>query len=84
MNRRKAELVAKIHESHARLDATFDELDARFTEVARLPAKLRADAATLGRWTAIVVAVTAVALASVLVARALIGSRGRDRGRRRR
>jgi hypothetical protein len=77
MNRRKAELVAKIHDRRAKLDSTFDELDARITEVSRLPAKLRDDVVKLGRWTAIVVAVTAVALTSVLVARALIGRRGR-------
>ena len=81
MNQRKAELVARIHDRHAKLDATFEELGARINEVARLPAKLRADVVKLGRWTAIVVAVTAVALASMLVTRALIGRR--DRGRRR-
>lgn len=83
MNRRKAELVAQIHDRRAKLDATFDELDARVTELGRLPAKIRDDVVKVGRWTAIVVAVTAVTLASVLVARALIGARGRGRGRRR-
>lgn len=81
MNRRKAELVEKLRDRRAQLDATFDELDARVTEISRLPQKLRDDAATIGSWTAIVVAVTAVTIASVLFARALMGPRSRGRRR---
>ena len=81
MNRRKAELIAQIHDRRAKLEATFDELDARVTELGRIPAKIRDDVVKVGRWTAIVVAVTAVTLASVLVARALIRARGRGRRR---
>lgn len=83
MNRRKAELVAQISDRRAKLDATFEELDARVTELGRLPAKIRNDVVKVGRWTAIVVAVTAVTLASVLVARAMIRARGRGRSPRR-
>lgn len=79
-NRRKAELVAQIHDRRAKLDATFEELDVRVTELGRLPAKIRDDVVKVGRWTAIVVAVTTVAIASVLVTRALV--RARSRGRR--
>lgn len=81
MNRRKAELVAKIHERHAKLDATFEELDARITEITQIPAKLRDDVVKLGRWTAIVVAVTTIALASMFLTRALMRPRGRGRRR---
>jgi transcription elongation GreA/GreB family factor len=81
LNRRKAQLVAQLRERRAKLDATFEELDARVTELGQLPAKIRDDVVKVGRWTAIVIAVTAVTLVSVLVARALIGSRA---GRRRR
>lgn len=76
-NRKKAELVAQIHDRRAKLDATFEALDVRVTELGRLPAKIRDDVVKVGRWTAIVVAVTTVAIASVLVARALVRARGR-------
>jgi hypothetical protein len=81
LNRRKAQLVAQIRDRRAKLDATFEELDARVTELGQLPAKIRDDVVKVGRWTAIVIAVTAVTLASVLLARALIGSQGRGRRR---
>lgn len=81
MNRRKAQLVAQIRDRRAKLDATFEELDARVTELGQLPVKIRDDVVKVGRWTAIVIAVTAVTIASVLVARALIGPRSRGRRR---
>jgi hypothetical protein len=81
LNRRKARLVAQIRDRRAKLDATFEELDARVTELGQLPAKIRDDVVKVGRWTAIVIAVTTVTIASVLLARALI--RSRDRVRRR-
>lgn len=81
MNPRKAELVAQIRDRRAKLDATFEQLDARVTELGQLPAKTLDDVVKVGRWTAIVVAVTAVTLASVLVVRALM--KAQSRGRRR-
>jgi len=77
--RTKAELVAQIRDRRAKLDATFEQLDARVTEIKLLPAKIRGDVVKVGRWTAIVVAVTAVTIASVLLARALIKPRSRRR-----
>jgi hypothetical protein len=51
----------------------------RVDELRALPMKIRADVARIGRWTAIVVGVTAVALASVLITRAVMRPRGRRR-----
>lgn len=79
MNRRKAALVEQIRDRRAKLDATFEQLGARVTEIGLMPAKIRDDVVKVGRWTAIVVAVTAVTIASVLLARAFIEARGRRR-----
>jgi hypothetical protein len=76
---RKAELVEQIRGRRAKLDATFEELGARVTEIGLMPAKIRNDVVRVGRWTAIVVAVTAASIVSVLLARAFIEARGRRR-----
>lgn len=81
MNRRKAALVEQIRERRAKLDATFEQLEGRVTELGLMPAKIRHDVVKVGRWTAIVVAVTAVTIASMLVARAFIKARARGRQR---
>ena len=75
MDRRKDELIAKIRDRRARLDATMASLDDRIAVIAEMKDK----AIRIGRITAIVVAVTTVSLASILLYRAIVGS-----GRRRR
>lgn len=79
MDARKGELVAKLRERREKLGRTLDELDARVTEIRQLPMRIRADVQRIGRLTAIVVGVTAVALASVLITRAVMRPRGRRR-----
>jgi len=78
---RKGELVAKLRERREKLGRTLDELDARVTEIRQLPMRIRADVQRIGRLTAIVVGVTAVALASVLITRAVMRSRAPTRRR---
>jgi len=75
VDRRKDELIAKIRDRRARLDATMASLDDRIAVIAEMKDK----AIRIGRITAIVVAVTTVSLASILLYRAIVGS-----GRRRR
>jgi hypothetical protein len=78
---RKAQLIAQIRERRGRLDHTLAQLDQRVGEIRELPMRIRADVARIGRWTAIVVGVTAVALLSVLITRAIVRPRGRARTR---
>ncbi len=82
MDQRKSELIAKIRARREQLDRTLGQLDERVTEIRELPMRIRADVQRIGRLTAIVVGVTAVALVSVLITRAIM--RPRSRGRRRR
>lgn len=84
MDPRKAELIARIRDRRAALDATIGQLDERVTDLVQLPARVRAQARSVARWTSIVVGVTAVTLASVLLVRALTRPRARGWGRRRR
>ena len=79
MDQRKAELIARIREKRERIDRTLGELDDRVAEIRALPMRIRADVVRIGRWTAIVVGVTAVALASVLITRAVMRPRRRRR-----
>ncbi len=84
MDPRKAELIQTIRARRAKLDDTLGALDTRVTELAQLPARVRAEVRRIGRWTAIVVGVSAVTLASVLLVRALVRPRHRALGRGRR
>jgi hypothetical protein len=79
---RKAELVAKLHARRAKLDRTLESLDEHVTELRELPARVEAQARQIGRWTAIVVGVTAVALVSILMIRTFVRPRARARRRR--
>lgn len=79
MDRRKGELVARLRERREKLGRTLDDLDARVAEIRELPMRIRAEVQRIGRLTAIVVGVTAVALASVLITRAVMRPRRRRR-----
>lgn len=79
MDARKGELVARLRERREKLGRTLDELEARVDDIRQLPMRIRADVQRIGRLTAIVVGVTAVALASVLITRAVMRPRGRRR-----
>jgi len=83
VDRRKDQLIAKIRERREKLDRTLGELDERIVEIRQLPMRIRADVARIGRWTAVVVGVTAVALVSVLLTRAILRPRALTTGRRR-
>jgi hypothetical protein len=71
---RKEDLIAKIRERRARLERTMTEIEERIAVIG----EVKDQAVRIGRWTAIIVAVTTVTLASVLLVRAL--SRPRHRG----
>jgi hypothetical protein len=70
---RKEELIAKIRERRARLNATMADIDQRIAVIVEMKDK----AVRIGRITAIVVAVTTVGLFSMLLLRAVVGPRRR-------
>jgi phosphopantetheine adenylyltransferase len=67
VEKRKDELMAKIRERRAKLDRTMEQLDDRIAVIG----EIKDTALRTGRLAAIVVAISTVALASVLLLRAV-------------
>jgi hypothetical protein len=70
---RKDELIARIRERRARLERTMATIDDRIAVIGEMKDR----AVKIGRVTAIIVAVTTVALASALLVRAFTRPRAR-------
>lgn len=73
MESRKDELIARIRERRARLERTMATIDDRIAVIGEMKDR----AVKIGRVTAIIVAVTTVALASALFVRAFTRPRAR-------
>lgn len=72
---RKQLLLARIRDSRARLDRTMASIDDRVAALVDVKDR----ALRVGRWTAIVVGVVTVTLATSFLLRAIIGPRRRRR-----